>query len=331
MAWGYLVASVLQASVTLVPVLSHGWRRLMPLRSDRVGEIARLMMPFVLFGALIHSTSLFERYFASGLPDGQLSYLEYAFKISGIVIALVGSSVATAVFPAMTRAQVRAGNSGLIEQAEYGLRLTLILCLPALTIISAVAEPLVKLLFEHGAFRHADTLSVSRVLPIVMTSGVVFGMIGSLISRVYYVSKDTYTVSIVTAATSALYILLGKVLAGVHGYTGLAWARLLSAALSVVILSGLLARRLNLDLSTLLKRTLGYGVASLVAYAAARLTSSGLRSLPASLRVLSALAMAVPLYMVTLFPIDRQAAGAVLEMTGSRRVLTGAKAVLGLK
>jgi putative peptidoglycan lipid II flippase len=331
MAWAYLVASALQASVTVIPVLSHGWRRLMPLRGDGVREIARLMMPFVLFGTLIHSTPLFERYFASGLPDGQLSYLEYASKISGIVIALLGSGVATAVFPAMTRAHLRAGDKGLIERAEYGLRLTLAVCLPTLSIISAVAVPLVTILFEHGAFSHVDTLSVSRVLPIALSSGVVVGMAVSLVGRVYYVSKDTHTVSLVTAATSALYVLLARVLVGAQGYSGLAWARLLSAGLSLVMLSGLLVRRLNLDLSALSKRILGYGLASLVAYAAARLTYLGLGSLPAFPRLLSAMAAGVFLYMATLLPIDRQVAGAVLEMTGSRQVLTGARAMLGLK
>jgi putative peptidoglycan lipid II flippase len=82
LAWGNLGAAILQACVTAVPVISHGWKRLLPLSDPRVKEIFKLISPFILFGLITSSRLIFERFFASGLPDGQLSYLGYANKIS---------------------------------------------------------------------------------------------------------------------------------------------------------------------------------------------------------------------------------------------------------
>ncbi len=331
LAWGYLVAATLQACVTLIPVLRHGWTRLMPLRDSRVREMVRLMLPFVLFGILTYSTSLFERYYASGLPDGDLSYLGYASKISEIMMALIGAGIAAAIFPAMARAYVQTGEGGLVEKAEYGLRLTLAVAMPAWAIVSAVAVPLVTFLFERGAFQHTATCSVSRIVPIVMIGAVVFPMVGGLISRAYYVTRDTHTVSIVAAVTSGLYILLARVLVDTWGYVGLAWARPLCAGLTILVLSWLLTRRLrSLHTGKLLRETLMYGAASLVVFLAAWLVVNALAFLPALLQSLAAFLVAGPLYMAILFRIDREIAVSVLEMTGVRRMVVGARAAIRL-
>jgi putative peptidoglycan lipid II flippase len=289
------------------------------------------MAPFVLFGILTYSTSLFERYYASGLPDGDLSYLGYASKISEIMMALIGAGIAAAIFPAMARAYVQTGEGGLVEKAEYGLRLTLAVAMPAWAIVSAVAVPLVTFLFERGAFQHTTTLSVSPIVPIVMIGAVVFPMVSNLINRTYYATKDTHTVSIVAAVTSGLYILLAKVLVDAWGYVGLAWARPLCAGLTILVLSWLLTRRLrSLHTGKLLRETLMYGAASLVAFLATWLVVNVLAFLPALLQSLAAFLVAGSLYMAILFRIDREIAVSVLEMTGVRRIVVGARAAIRL-
>lgn len=330
LAWGYLITVFLQTIVTLIPVLRHGWVRLMPMHDDRMREVVRLMTPIIFFGVLTSAPLLFERYYASGLPDGELSYLGYASKISGILMALLGAGIAAAIFPAMARVYARKGEPGLTEKAEYGLRLTLAVAMPALAIVSAVAAPLVTLLFERGAFQHADTLSVSRVLPVVMVGTLVFPMVNNLINRACYVARDTRTVSIVAAATSGLYILLAKVLVDARGYVGLAWAQMVCAGLTVLVLLWILTRRLSFRTRKLLGDALKYGFASIAAFLSARLISGATAFLPALLRTLLAFLGAGVLYMALLLRVDREMAGSVLEMTGVRRALARAGTALRL-
>jgi putative peptidoglycan lipid II flippase len=326
LAWGYLVHAALGACVTVVPVVRHGWGRLIPLRDRRVHEMARLMAPFLLFGIVTHSTSVFERYFASGLPDGDLSYLGYANKISNIVMTLLGTGIATAVFPTMARAHAQNGEAGLVVKARYGFRLSLAVALPTWAILSAVPVPLITVLFERGSFQHAATLATSRIIPIVIISAVVFRMVGNLISRTFYVIKDTHTVPIVVAVTSVPYILLAKTFADTWGYVGLALAQPAYSGLGILVLSLLMIRKLrSLQAGRLLRDTLIYGGASLMAFVAARLACSALGFLPAPVQLLAASCVAGTLYLIVLFRVDREIAASILELTGVRRVAMGAK------
>lgn len=326
LAWAYVAHEALTASVTVIPVLRHGWGRVLPLNDQRVLEMARLITPFILFGIFTRSTSVFQRYFASGLPDGDLSYLGYANKISSIVMTVLGTGIATAVFPDMARAYARDGEARLVAKAEYGFRLTLAVALPALAVLSAVAAPVVTVLFERGAFLPVDTLATGRIVPIVMVGAVLFRMVGNLISRAFYVTKDTHTVPMVVAATSVVYILLAKTLTDGFGYVGLALAEPVYSGLGILILSPLMVRRLgSFPTGRLLKDTLIYAAASLPAFVAARLVSGALAFLPAPVQLLAACSVGAGLYMAIMFRIDRYVALSILELTGVERALVGAK------
>lgn len=329
LAWGYLAIAALPACVTVVPVLRHGWKRLMPLSDGQVHEMAKLIAPFVFFGIVTRSAPLFERYFASGLPDGDFSYLGYAHKIPRIVMTLLGEGIIVALFPAMSRAYAKDGEAGLVEKAAYGLRLTLATALPALAILSAVALPLVTVLFERGAFQHTATLSVSRVVPIVMIGSVLFPMLGNVIGRTFYVTRDTRTVPMVATVTSVLYAFVVKVLVDSWGYVGLAWAQPVHGGLTILLLSFLLMRQLRFfHTDKLLKDVLLYGIASLIAFLGAWLASNALAILPALLQLMAVSFTGGALYVIVLFHVDRDIAVSILEMTGVQRIVTGAKAGL---
>jgi putative peptidoglycan lipid II flippase len=322
LAWGYVASQALRACVTLAPVLRHGWTKLTPVSHGRVRDMARLMAPFIVFGILIQSTPLFERYFASGLPDGQLSYLGYAYKISGIMVAVLAEGLATAILPAMARAHAQDGEVGLVAEAEYGFRLTSAVAFPAIAVLSAVAVPVVTVLFERGAFQHTTTLSVARILPMVIIADVVFRMLGNVIGRTFYITKDTLTAPMVSTLASVLYILLARI--GVHnwGYVGLALAQPLYSGLAILVLFVLLTRKLKFfHTGKLLQSVLTCGAVSLVAFLGARAVSSMLAFLPALIQSTGAFIVAVPLYIVILLRIDRDMAISTLEMMGVQRLV----------
>jgi putative peptidoglycan lipid II flippase len=317
LAWGYLVAGILSASLTVIPVLRHGWKSVIPLNDRRVRDMARLIAPFILFGILTRSTSVFERYFASSLPDGDLSYLGYAGRVARILVAVLGSAIATAAFPTMARAQARRGEEGLVEETEHGFRLTVAVAFPAWALFGAVSLPLVAVLFERGAFQHAATLATSRIVPIVILGALVFRMIGNLITRVFYVTKDTHTVPMLVAVTTVVYVLLAKVLVDARGYVGLALAQPLHSGLAILILILLLVKRLRLlHPANLFRISIIYGSASVAAFLAARLVCSILASLPSFVQLAAASIVGAAAYMTIVFRVERDVAVSLLEMVG---------------
>ncbi len=94
---------------------------LWPLHDERVRELARLMWPFILVNILTRCTPLLERYFASGLPDGDLSYPGYATKVTTIImnVLIIGNRARKLVrYPLDTYNREPAIDDKLVLQAD---------------------------------------------------------------------------------------------------------------------------------------------------------------------------------------------------------------------
>ena len=318
--WGALVSTLCQCLVTTIPVLRHGWTKSVGWRDPRFVEMLRLSVPFIVFGLIISSRSLLERYFASSLPDGQLSYIGYANKISNIFVVLLASSIASAIFPTMARNYARKGLSGLTQLTDHGLRLTLATALPTLAITSALATPLVTILYQRGAFDLQATQAVCIIVPVVLFGDLLLRMIGNIIVQAFYILKDTLTANIVFSATIIIYIIAAIILVNQLGYIGLALAQPVQGIVSVTILCVIIFNRLKpypsaeFVRSILLFGTLSLG-AALTAWAVIQL----LNKTPVLLQLAAGAASAATLYMVVLNLVNPSMAQSIMDMTGLSR------------
>ena len=319
LAWSFLAATAGQAIVTVTPVVRHGWTRPFGVTDARVRQILVLMAPFVLLGLVTRVTPILQRYFASGLPDGDLSYLGYATKLARIFQSLLGATIVTAIFPILSRRFARDGLPALFSTYKYGLRLTAAVAFPVVVIVSALAVPLIAVIFERGAFDHTATLHVARVLPVNMLSAILLTMIGNLLTRVFYVTKDTRSAPLISAATVLLYVPAAYFGVQWFGYVGLAWADVVYGAVGTAALFGLLIYRYG-DQAMRMGPVLAYGARYLAPTAVAGLVAVLLSQALASYGPLVQLVVAGPsaalLYVAVLYPLDRTIAQAVVDMVG---------------
>jgi putative peptidoglycan lipid II flippase len=323
LAWGNLVSAILQASITTLPVLAHGWKKTMSLTDPRLLEMLKLISPFIIFGMITSSRMLFERYFASVLPHGQLSYLGYANKISNIFVILFATSVASAIFPSMARSYAQDGVEGLLKKTDYGFRLTFALALPSLTILSVVAYPLVKIFFERGAFDEITTISVSLLIPIAMFNDLVLRMINNMIGRTFYVLKDTFTTNMITSLTLILYFFLARYLTEKFGFIGLAIAQPVQFSLALAIMLFMLGKKINFSfLRGVTVSALKFLILSLVAALIAWITMQLLQTFTPLVQLIFSLPISAAVYLILLFVVDQEMAIAILEMTGVTKILS---------
>lgn len=314
---GLVVSVALRWGLNVTPVLRRGWNKLLPLHDERVRELARLMWPFILFNILTRCTPLLERYFASGLPDGDLSYLGYATKVTTIIMNVMGNAIGVAILPTMARAYAESGDEGLSRQTEYAFRLSAAVGLPAVLLLSATSVPLISVMFERGAFLPADTLSVSRIIPIMLLGSVFFRMLGNVAARTLYVTKDTLTGPLSAAATAVLYVFMAGFLVEQWGYIGLAWAQPIQLGLALIVVWVVMFRRLPFfSVGRLCKDGLRYTAASLIAAGLAWLAVAVLASFPALLQLSAAWTLSGLAYLLMLFWLDREITIAILEMAG---------------
>jgi putative peptidoglycan lipid II flippase len=213
---------VLQVGLLLPLALRRGRYRLMlNWRHPAVWQVMHLLLPLVLANMVAKLTPLIERFLASGMPEGSISHLGYAFRILTVLSVLISTGIATVAFPRMA---VNATNGGF-----YDLRCTVSACLrlmwlaiaPAIAIGIALAFPMIAAVLQRGKFGTADAVAVAALLQVYLLS-LPGGTLGSITGRTFYVLKDTRTVAIYGSIESVLYVVYTALLARFLGAVGVA-------------------------------------------------------------------------------------------------------------
>ncbi len=160
LAWAVFLGGLLQLVIQLPALKRLGmlprldWSPTDP----GVRRILTLMGPAV-FGVSVSQISLLiNTIFASFLPSGSVSWLYYADRLMEFPAGLLGAALGTILLPSLAKYHADARREEFSALLDWGLRLTLLLTLPAALALAILAVPLLATLFQHGAFAAADVL-----------------------------------------------------------------------------------------------------------------------------------------------------------------------------
>jgi len=166
LAWGVFVGGVLQLMFQ-VPFLLK--LKLMPrfrmnFSDPGVWRILKLMGPSV-FGVSISQISLLiNTFFASFLITGSVSWLTYADRLMEFPTALLGVALGTILLPSLSKHHAEKSTEEYSKLLDWGLRLTMLLTLPAATALAILSIPLITALFKSGAFTPNDVWMTRQAL-----------------------------------------------------------------------------------------------------------------------------------------------------------------------
>ena len=246
MQLGWLIWSCRLAGVSL---------RLKPPRlTPAVRKLLAIIWPAALgagavqFNLLI-STSLAARF----LPQGSVSYLYYADRINQLPLGLIGIGVGTAILPTLSR-QIGGGDeAGATAFQNRAIELSLLLALPATAALMVAAEPIIRGLFQFGAFTAADTSASAAALS-AFSLGLPAYVLIKVLTPGFYARADTRT-PVRIALVAMLVNLVGNLtLIWRFAHVGLALSTALSAWVNVALLYWTLRRRGHFAADAQLKR-----------------------------------------------------------------------------
>jgi putative peptidoglycan lipid II flippase len=221
---GVLVGGFLQMAVPGLVLWQEGWRPTFDLRSDeRVKEITRLMAPTVIGSAIYLINISVSRFIGLSLNDEANSILNLATRVMELPIGVFAAAISTVVFPLIARHAARSDWVKLGEDYHKGLRLVLLVNVPAAVGLALVSEPVVRLLFQRGAFTASDTVLMTPILA-VYALGLPFLAYTSVSLRGYYAMKDTATPVRAAAISFVVNLVLSLVLIRWLSTVGLALA-----------------------------------------------------------------------------------------------------------
>lgn len=240
---GVLAGGFLQMAVPAGVLWREGWRPTFDFRADeRVREITRLMAPTVIGSAIYLINVSLSRFIGLSLNDAAAQALNLANRVMELPIGIFTAAIATVVFPLIARHAARGDWAGLTADYHKGLRLVLVLNVPAAVGLAVLSEPIVRLLFQRGAFGAEDTRLLTPVLA-AYALGLPFLSYTSVALRGFYALKDTRTPVRAAGLSFAANLVLSLLLMRWYSTLGLAIASNLAVVAQAWYLQRHLARR----------------------------------------------------------------------------------------
>jgi putative peptidoglycan lipid II flippase len=248
------------------------YRPIVSFRDSELREVLRLMIPGAIGLGAVQFNVVVNTILASSQEPGAVSWLGYAFRLMYLPIGLFGVSIATASLPDISRHAVSADLAAVRRTVSRGLRMILMLNVPAMLGLMVLATPIVAVLYERRQFGPADTVATAAAL-MFYAPGLVGYSAVKIASPTFYSLRDSRTpvmVSLLSVAVNlGLNISMIRVLG--WGYQGLALGTALAAIFNAGALLWLLRRRLGgLESRPLALAALKIALASILMAAAAR-------------------------------------------------------------
>jgi putative peptidoglycan lipid II flippase len=237
-AWGIFIAGIVQLLFQL-PFLwkegllvkpRWGWK------SEGVKQILMLMGP-ALFGVSVAQINLLlDTIIASFLAeDGSISWLYYSDRMLEFPLGIFAIAIATVILPSLSRQHARQQTDEFNLTLNWGMRLVLLIGIPAAIGLFVMAEPILLTVFQRGEFDLADAHSASLSL-----QAYIIGLVGFMLVKVlapgFFSRQDTKTPVKIGIIAMVVNMIFNVILFFPLAHVGLALATTISAIVNASLL-----------------------------------------------------------------------------------------------
>ncbi|MFC7906338.1 lipid II flippase MurJ [Streptomyces nigra] len=194
-----------------------------------------LVCAVLLFAVGRQSQVLIERYFASGLPAGAISHLNYAQKVAQLPMSLA-MMVCVVTFPVVARAIAEGDVRRARDRVERDLTLMACLVLLGTSMVVACAPGIVHLLFQRGAFTAGDTAATAAVMRVYALGLLGHTLVGALVRSYFSTGRASWYPPAVMGIGVVATIGLSAWAVGLWGARGIAGANAAGISLTALLL-----------------------------------------------------------------------------------------------
>jgi putative peptidoglycan lipid II flippase len=194
LAWAVFIGGALQLVLQLPFLARIGmlprWR--LNLKHPGVARVLKLMAP-ALFGVSVSQISLLiNTIFASFLVSGSVSWLYYADRLMEFPAGMLGVAVGTILLPSLSRHYASGAAEEYGKLLDWGLRVTLLLAVPAAAALAVLALPLIATLFHYGRFSAEDAWMTRQAL-VAYSLGLVGMILVKILAPGFYARQNVVT------------------------------------------------------------------------------------------------------------------------------------------
>jgi putative peptidoglycan lipid II flippase len=245
LGWAVFLGGALQLGLQVPALLRIGMLpRLTSIRlawqDEGVRRIMLLMAPAVLGVSVSQISLLINTIFASFLKTGSVSWLYYADRLMEFPAGMLGAALGTILLPSLAKLHASDRPADYSSLLDWGLRLTLLLALPASLALAMAGVPLIATLFHYGAFT-ADDVMQTRSALLAYSLGLSALILVKVLAPGFYARQNIRTPVKIALVSLAVTQALNMVFIGPFGHAGLA----LSISVAAMVNAALLYRGLR--------------------------------------------------------------------------------------
>ena len=243
LAWGVMIAGIMQFLLQ-VPFLiqKNLWVAPQLVWSDPgVRRVLKLMVP-ALFGVSVAQVNLMvDTVFASFLPVGSVTWLYYTDRLTDFPLGVFGVAIATVILPHLSRKHSENNHQRFAQTLDWGIRMILLVGVPAGMGLAMFAMPLVASCFGYGKFTLHDILQTQRSL-FTLGLGVPAFMLVKVLASGFYSKQNIRTPVKVGAAAMVVNSIFCALLIHHFQHAGLTLASSIAGYFNAFTLLFLLIR-----------------------------------------------------------------------------------------
>jgi putative peptidoglycan lipid II flippase len=222
---GMLAGTIAQLSVMSFDLWRAGVR--IELRFDwhhpALAQIVRLYLP-IAAGIVVSLLQVgLDRRLATGTQPESVAWMSNATTLQQLPLGLISIAISLAALPRLSQFFAQGDEASYKATLGRGLRMVLLLIVPAAMLLWILGEPVVRILFERNRFTPADTHQVAAALNIYVL-GMLFAAIDYPLNLAFYARQNTHLPALVGVISVGFYLLAVWALMGPLGYLGLVWA-----------------------------------------------------------------------------------------------------------
>ncbi len=223
-AIGVLIGTVIQMLMPLPLVIKKSEGEKMwstfDWRNPYIRKVLVLMVPVTIGLGLINFNLAINNYFGSFVSEGAPAAIDKAFRVYMLPQGMISVAIATVLFPTLSRYAARNDVDGLRHTMANGVRQMFMLMLPAAVASAVLAEPIVRLLYERGAFSATDTVTVGNAL-LWFSFSLPFSGVSLLFTRTFFALKRPWFTTALALGNLFFNAALAALLYQPYGVSGI--------------------------------------------------------------------------------------------------------------
>ncbi|HEB50960.1 MAG TPA: murein biosynthesis integral membrane protein MurJ [Desulfobulbus sp.] len=210
MAWGTLIGGLLQLLMQLPTLVRVGFRFLpsLSLRDPGLRRILLLMLPATIGLSATQINIFVNTNFAASCAEGSVSWLNYAFRMVQLPIGVFGVAFSIAAMPVLAKHAATRDMAGLRQTFTSSLVMVFSLTIPATAGLVLLAEPIIGLIFQHGAFTALDTARTAEALTFYAYGLFAYSAVKIMVPVFYALGSTRYPVIASFMAVAANIVII---------------------------------------------------------------------------------------------------------------------------